>query len=278
MKKLLITAAALFAIITLTTCQTLMAAFQEPSVSLHSVELGNISIDGAQIICKVQVENPNSFGIAFPETDWEFFINANSFLRGTIKNDQQIRSRDTSIVDVPLSINYLDLINTFTSLRGSRETAFKVALGVKFNLPIVGSKTWNFEHEGSLPMPQLPKFSAPTMSIASRDLTRAEIQVAINVENPNVFPIPAPKISYDYQVNRNSFIRGDAGGEGNLAANTTTPVVFRLIVTYADLLRSFASLITAREVASLLVMTCDFGIPLLGEPSRFEVSGTLPLR
>jgi len=279
MKKIILILLVILVLMSLTTCQTLQSVMQEPLVSLLSVELDNINFNGARLLCKVQVENPNAFDIPFPETDWQFFINANSFVSGTVKNNQRIRSRGKTTVEVPINLDYLEIFNTFRSLRGSRETAYKVALGVKFLIPVLGEKVWEFDHNGSLPIPQLPRIAAPTMRVDSINTSRAEVLVTVNVENPNPFPIPSPTLTYDYSLNRNSFIKGNINEEGLLAASSTTPINFRLLVTFADLFRSFASLITAREVASSLSVTCDLNMPVFsGETMQFNVAGTLPLR
>jgi len=278
MKKILITVVAVFSILSLTTCQTLMSAFQEPVVSLHSVDLANITFNGTQLLCKIKVENPNGFEIPFPETDWALFINTNSFVNGTVKNNSRIKARNTTIVDIPVNLEYLEVLNTFTSLKGRKDADYKVALGVKIPLPLLGDKVWNFEHSGNLPLPQLPQVSRPVMRIENANITRAEILVTFNVQNPNIFEIPSPKITYDYQLNRNSFIKGNIESDGMLAAASTTPVVFRLIVNYADLFRNFSAMRNLFEVPTLLIMTCDFGMPVFSnEAMRFEVSGTLPV-
>jgi len=251
---------------------------QEPVVSLHSVELANINLNGVRLLCKVQVENPNGFDIPFPEVDWKLFINNNSFVNGTVRNNQRIRARNTTIVEVPVNLEYLGILNSFASLLGSRQVGYKTELGVRFSLPVIRDKTWRFEHEGSLPLPQLPQVNRPSMAIENANITRAIVNVTINVVNPNPFEIPSPKIAYDYQLNRNSFIKGNIENETPLAANSTTPVRFQLIVNYADLFRSFAAMRNLFEVPSLLVVTCDLGIPFLrSEPLRLEVSGTLPV-
>ncbi|MCL2252637.1 MAG: LEA type 2 family protein [Treponema sp.] len=278
MKKLLITAVAIIAVFSLTTCETLMRALQEPVVSLHSVDIGNITLNGVQLLCKVNVQNPNPFEIPFPETDWNLFINTNSFVSGTVRNNNRLRANETTIVEVPVNLNYLELINSFASLLGSRQVAYKVALDLKFTLPVLGTKVWNFEHEGSLPIPQPPTVSRPTVRMENANTTRALLSVTVNVQNPNPFPIPTPRITYDYQLNRTSFIRGELENTAPLAASATTPVTFQLTVNYADLLRSFTALRNLFEVPSLLILTCDLGMPIFGrEPLRFEVSGTLPV-
>jgi len=230
------------------------------------------------MLCKVQIENPNGFEIPFPETDWELFLNTHSFVSGTIKNNNKIKARNTVIVEVPVNLTYLEIFNTFNSLRVSQQADYKVALGLKFSHPLLRERVWNFEHDGSLPIPQLPQVRTPSMRMENANTTRAEIVVTVNMVNPNPFSIPSPKLTYDYQLNRSSFIRGEIDNEGPLAANTTTPVVFRLIVTYADLFRNFAAMRNLFEVNSLLIMTCDFNMPgLNSEPLRFEVAGRLPI-
>ncbi|MDR0320989.1 MAG: LEA type 2 family protein [Treponema sp.] len=276
--KIVAAGALLFMTLSLSTCQTLMGAFQEPVISLHSTELASITINGVQLLCKVKIENPNAFNIPFPETDWELFLNANSFIKGTVRNNERLRARGTTLVEVPVSFNYTDVFNTFASLIGSNQTGYKVALGVKFAIPVLGDKVWRFEHEGSIPFPQLPRITSPSMSIGNRNTSGVEILITVNFENPNPFDFPSPKITYNYMLNRNSFIRGIVENEGPLAASATTPVVFRLMVNYADLLRNFASLMTASQVSSQLTLSCDFGIPFLNRQLNVDLSGTLPLR
>jgi len=279
MKKNILIVFILCTLFTFSKCKTLTPAFQEPVVSLHSAELTNININNAQLLYKVQVQNTNNFEIPFPQTDWEIFINAKSFISGVVVNDQKIKAQSTIFIDVPVKLEYLDIINAFISLKNSRQADYKTALSVNFSFPGFGDKVWNFNFEGELPFPQLPRLSTPTLVIDNINSTRAEIFVTINVENPNAFEIPPPKFSYDYQLNKKSFIKGSVENEPPLAPNSVTPIKFRMVVNYADLFRSFTSLLSVKEADSLLVLTCDFGNPVFsGESRRFEVSGVFPVR
>jgi LEA14-like dessication related protein len=136
------------------------------------------------------------------------------------------------------------------------------------------------EIEKEHPVPQPPQIEMASMKIENINSNRAEILVTINVENSNVFEIPSPRIIYDYQLNRNSFIRGIIESDKLLAASSTTPVVFSLLVHYADLYRSNRQLRTSNltNIPSLLIMTCDFDILDLDiESMHFEIADTLPL-
>lgn len=276
--KLAAAGAVFCAVLSLTTCQTLSSALREPVVSLQSVEFAGINFKGVDLLCKVRVQNPNVFDIPFPEVGWELFINTNSFIKGVVKNDQRIKAQNTVLVNVPVNLDFLEVIRTFGSLKGRSSADYRIALAAKFNLPVLGDKVWNFAHGGVLPMPQAPKLSAPSMRVERADLTKVEILASLNVENPNAFELPPPSLAYDYLVNRNSFLKGTVTTPGPLAASSVTPVAFRLTVTYADLFRSFSSLSSLREIPSMLNMTCNFAMPVFsGETFSLQIPGTLPL-
>jgi len=261
-----------------TTCGTLSSVFREPLLSLHSVELVNINFNGVELLCKVNVQNPNAIEIPFPEVDWEFFVNTNSFISGIIKNDQRIRARRTTVVDIPVSLDYLGVFNTFASLKGSRQAEFKVALAAKFALPILGDRVWHFEHEGVFPVLQMPKLSMPSMKIDGIDFTKAQLLFTVNVENPNEFDLPSPKLAYDYLVNNNSVIKSTLESNAPIAAAAVTPMIIRLEVQYADLYRSFQALRNLGEAPSKLSLTSDFSLPAFaGNTLLTEITGSLPL-
>jgi len=276
-KKIFFAIIVICALFPLTTCSHLQGALQVPTLSLHSVELAHIDFQGVQLLCKVQVVNPNSFEIPFPQTGWEFFINNNSFINGAINNNNRIRGRATVLVDVPVNFVFLEVINTFRSLIDNPFFGYKVALAFTFNLPVLGDRTFNFEHEGEIPIPRLPRFSAPSFVVQNTSHSGAEVVVSMNVENPNSFDLPRPGINYDVQLNRNSFVSGGMDNTVPLTANETTPVSLRLQLDYPELLRTFSSFANMNEISGLAQFTFDHGIPIFGEPIRYEVSGSIPI-
>ncbi|MCL2276440.1 MAG: hypothetical protein FWC21_00935 [Treponema sp.] len=130
-----------------------------------------------------------------------------------------------------------------------------------------------------LPDPQSPKLSAPTMNIININSSRVEILVTINIENPNIFELPSPVISYDYSLNKVSYIRGIVESDVPLAASSVTPLNFLLWVTYTDLYRNMRLPVSANELASQLSLSCSLECPVFGvESFNWLIAGTLPLR
>lgn len=279
MKKTIVIAIIVCILLCLTACSTLQKVVSEPKVSLHSVELAGINFIGVDLLCKIQIENPNSIDIPFPEIDWQLFLNSNSLIKGTIKNNKRIKAKAATVVEVPVSFEYLQAINAITSLKGKASANFKIALALKFAIPVIGDKVWNIEGDGDVPLPQLPKLTAPTMKVEKMDTSGASIAFSINIENPNPFELPAPKASVDFQINRTSVFKTDAG-TGSLVPKSTTPLTLRFAVNHADLVRTVgASLLTARTIETSFSTSFDFGVPAFGkDPTSLNVPWAMPLR
>jgi len=262
----------------LTTCETLQALLPEPIITLRSVELRNFSVNGVELLCKVNVENRTALDIPVPDFNWEFFLNSNSFVSGEINSGGYMRSRQANIVDIPVSLSYLDIFDTFKSLKGSKETSYGVSIDVKLNLPVIGEKVWNFFREGVFPVLQIPKFSAPSMKIDGIDFSKIELAFSINVENPNNFEIPSPQLLYDFFVNRSEYNSGITVSAAPLAAAAVTPIIIALSLNYADLFRTISGLLTLGEAPGLVALRGGFDIPAFADETvRQEITGTIPL-
>ena len=264
--------------LSLTTCQTLQAFLPEPVISLHSVELTKINFTGIELTCKINVENRTVLDIPIPDFDWELFLNQNSFVKGEINSGGRMRSRQTNIVEIPVSLTYLDIFNTFNSLKGNKTTDYGIAIGVKLDIPYIGEKVWNFKHEGTLPVLQVPKFSMPSMKIDGIDFEKIRLAFSVDIENPNDFEIPSPQLLYDLFVDSNKYNSGISVSAAPIAAAAATPLIIALELNYADLFKTISGLINKIEAPGHVALSGGFGIPALAdEKIAQEISGMIPI-
>jgi LEA14-like dessication related protein len=171
----------------------------------------NISFTGIDLLCKINVDNPNPITIPFPELGWGLFINDNHFINGTIRNGNPLRARGTTEVEIPVSLNYVEVFNTFTSLIGSTEVAYKIPLDIKFNLPVLGEKVFHLEPAGTIPLLQFPSLSFKGISAKTTLLPpRLDFEVSLEVENKNAVAMLVNDISYNLSVNNSQWAAGSA--------------------------------------------------------------------
>jgi len=236
--------AVLLCAVLFTNCQSLRSVFREPVVSLNSVEIADISFTGIQLLCKVNIENPNAFDIPFPQTDWEFFINDNSFIKATIKNDEPLRQRGTTVVEVPISFEYLQVFNTFLSLRGTNQADYKVALDMKFTFPILGEKVLSLQHEGVFPVLHLPTIGFAGIRAKNISLAAIEFDVIWEIDNSNSFAMNVNDLSYSIAVNNSQWASGRVPNAPQISAERKTQIPLAITINSLSMVRDITEIIT----------------------------------
>jgi len=259
-------AAAIFAfIVVTTTCQSLQSVLREPVLSFRSAELVRINVTGVDLLFKVNVENPNPFTIPFPEIDWEFFINTNSFVSGAVEHGQYLTKQATTVVDVPVRFEYLEVFNTFASLRGSGQADYKVALDLKFTLPVLGDKVWHLEHEGVFPIFRAPSISFSGISVKNLSLTKIEFEAVWEVDNPNIFAMNIKDFSYNLSVNNSQWASGKIPGAPRIGAGGKTQIPLVFSIDSLSMVTSITRIITAgTDVTYSCSGNAGFGADLPG--------------
>jgi LEA14-like dessication related protein len=269
-------AAAVILALCLVSCRTLGAVFRQPAVSLRSVDITDISLEGIQLLCSVQVENPNLFKLPFPEIGWDIFIRGSSFLSGAAAEGDPIEAGGTRILDIPLNLSYAAL--SAAAGTAGREIDYQLVLETRFLLPVQGEWIQNFEYQGKLPLVQMISFRDPLFEITALDFNGLDLHFSLNVDNPNPFPLPFPDISYNYEVWNNAYVSGAAEHPAVLAPAGPSPVDIRLRVAYSDLYRSFSALKTIGEAACLLSLSSRVTLPGFGlRQLSLDIPGVLPL-
>ncbi|MDR0525627.1 MAG: LEA type 2 family protein [Spirochaetaceae bacterium] len=268
----------------LSTCGSLPKVIKEPVLSLHSAELTNIDFTGIDLLCKVAVQNPNRIEVPFPKIDWDLFIAEGEFIKGSIQSGDPIKANKSVIVDVSVHVDYLNLYQTIVAMKeasksGSDEMDYKVALAATFDLPILGQTTIPFEIDGKMPILRMLKFSEPSIAIDTIDFTGVTLLCSINVENPNKFAIPLPKMDYSYSVNKNAFLSSTMTDSGPLPAKETKKIEIKIPIKYAALYAAIASLAALGEADGDLAVTSKSEVPAFAEEEPESLAGTnkLPL-
>ena len=249
-----------------------------PVVSFISSELADISYNGVQLLSKVRIENPNGVEIPFPKIDWKIFLDGNFFIDGVIENNQNIKPRETTIVEVPVTLNYLEVFDSFGPLKGRSQVDCKITLAVNFPVPAFEDRAWNFEHEGDIPLLQEPMFASPIMEVLKGDAATVELYVSVDIENPNVFELPEPRLIFNYEVYDTLIMRRRLNSNGPLAPSSVMHVVFGLLIYYTDLFRILPMVQTEREAPGQLNLSMDFSVPAFNEDTfNLQIPGILPL-
>jgi len=270
--------AAILLFLVLTTCQTLGSIIQEPKLSLKSVDIANITLGSIDLISHIDIENLNSFALPTPKIDWAVSINSNPFINGIFSGGKSINRQEKVTVDLPINIPFDALYKTFTSLASSKEAAYNIALGISFPLPVLENKVFPLSYSGQLPLLQLPKLISGSVGIAKMDFSGLTLACVANIENPNNFAIPLPKMDWDYSVSGKSVLKSSNTKAGQIAASSTGAANFEISLAYADIFSLIDSLKNATEAKSNLLLGADFSMPAFDETKNtLNIPATIPI-
>lgn len=198
-KYLFISALILFA----SGCATLRDAadIREPQVEFSDVSIQSITFDGVTLLFDFDVTNPNRFNVSAENYNYEFFINGESFITGMQEEPLRIDSESTNRIEVPVTLNFSEVFQSFRSVLQQDSMAYRLATEVEFDLPVAGTRKVPVSTEGEFPIPKMPRVAFGDFNVKQISLSGADVEVSFRVSNPNPFGISVSDVEYLLNVN-----------------------------------------------------------------------------
>ena len=230
--KIIVCIAALSTALAFTTCKSTPEpeGFREPKMSVQSVALSRVSFKGVELLCKLTVNNPNNFGITFPEIPWEFFTGNDQFTEGVFKTDYVVQARSSAVASIYIKVDYLELFKNSVSYVGRKNANYTVLFHPKMTIPDYGNRNWNFERKGEFPILEVPSINFRNIEVKNISLTRLDFELTLEVENPNNLDLTLNNLSYMFLVNNSRWSSGNVRNTPLLPAGRKTiiPISFSL--------------------------------------------------
>jgi LEA14-like dessication related protein len=193
----------LFVTLLIASCGTLRDAadVREPSVSYKDMSIQSITFDGVTLLFDFEVTNPNRFNVNADQYNYEFFINERSFISGMQDQPVRIERESTSLIQVPVSLNFHEVYQTFSSILRQDNLAYQLSTEVEFSLPVAGKRKVPVTTSGEIPIPKVPRVTFGDFNVKNISFSGAEAEVSFRVFNPNAFGISVSNAAYNLRVN-----------------------------------------------------------------------------
>jgi LEA14-like dessication related protein len=197
-------------ILLLFSCSTIqqLTKIQNPKLSVKTVRITDFDFSDIYLTFDLQVENPNNLSISLAGFDYHLFLNNQSFLKGNQKNTLEIRSNETTIFEIPLSLNFKNIYQTYQTLKDEDSLSYKVDFGLNFKLPIVGETRLPLSTTGNVPLIKIPPIKLSSIKLQKLNLTGAEINLNLQIINPNFFEFKMNQLNYNLNLNGNPIASG----------------------------------------------------------------------
>ena len=256
----------------ISSCSMLGGIMQEkvkkPEVEFMDARLNSLSFDSIGLLFDLKIKNPNSLGLKMAGFSYDFLINNNSFVKGVQNRELQIGAMGESTIQLPVSFGFIDLYNTFQSLREQDISSYQINCGFSFDVPVLGMVTIPVSKTGDFPLLKLPKLSLESLSLKNLSLTGAELSLGLKMNNPNAFTMMLDRLKYDFEINGLKLASGDARQVAEIQQKGESRVEIPIRLNLVELGRSAYQMLNSRDELNFKFdgnIDLNTSLPLLGK-------------
>jgi len=245
--------AALAALVLLGGCASLRRlglAVERPTARVESVSLTQLDFDGARLVTRVVVENPNAVGITLDGFDYQLDVEGQRFLSGERDRALAVDAFDEARVELPLDVKFDDLFATYEDARDRDELAYRIRLTLSFTLPMVGTVSLPLEQTGTVPVVRPPSLQVERLSLESMNITSATLALRLRAENPNGFALTLESLDYSLAVRERVWVSGANDRPQTIPAHASRQLVAEFSLSFASFGRTVRDLLLGADALS----------------------------
>jgi LEA14-like dessication related protein len=83
-----------------------------PVVKLKDLQLKNLGLTAAEVVARVEIDNPNSFALGFSDFNYQLNINQQSWGEGRISGSRSVPEKGKGTIDIPVRLNLVSMGQT----------------------------------------------------------------------------------------------------------------------------------------------------------------------
>jgi len=222
-----------------------LASVQKPKLSVTDAKISDASLTDLELTFDVEVDNPNVVSINLASYNYDFLISDRTFVNGNQSLGTTILSNNKSIVQIPVRFTYEDLFKTFSDIRDKDETNYELKSVIGVDLPVLGFTEIPLEKSGTFPVIKKPSISASRLTVKNISFTNADLELVLNIENPNAFGISLKDTDYSISINGLKSISGKSLNPIVIKEKNSGTITVPVSLNFIQLGRSAYNLITS---------------------------------
>jgi LEA14-like dessication related protein len=125
----------IFASLALGGCSMFMHSMERPSAKVRDIKVSTAGFTGVSGEIKLDVSNPNSFGVPLSGIDWELKINGARAATGNVHMSRTIPAHGVAPVETSLAIRTSDALALASTLAGGARD-YEVDAQLHFSTPV----------------------------------------------------------------------------------------------------------------------------------------------
>jgi LEA14-like dessication related protein len=175
-------------------------AFDKPRLHFVEATVAAMDLEGTTVALHFTLENPNDLSFRVAGATWRLEVEAAEVAEGALPGGLTLPSRGTAPFVVSVRLRWADVARLAGQAQRQPQVAFSVAGTIRVETPI-GEVALPYRHEGRVPVPRLPALRLARATVDVNSLTDLTLDLTLDVENPNGFPLPGTTVRFDVLFN-----------------------------------------------------------------------------
>ncbi|TCS43978.1 hypothetical protein [Reinekea marinisedimentorum] len=178
--------------------------YQNPSFSYESTSFKGLTFDNIAGSSEISIYNPNPYSIPVSALNAELWLDGKEWLALDGGAVSGLSAKKAISVDLDWNLIFSELLSQARSSYDSGQANFTLMMKPELDVPLLGSKTLDWQSEFSVPVPKLPTLRMTDWSVTGVSLTAITMALTFDVENPNVFSVVTEDWNVDLAKNGSS--------------------------------------------------------------------------
>lgn len=199
----------------------------KPELSVASLDITNITEDKMSATSKVVLRNNLPIEVKTNRLSYVIYIDSVKIIEDSYSKPITIRSSDTTAIRLPMEIMFRKLTAVMKRFENKKIDSADYAVKATFeaDVPIAGERNFTMNFSKKLPALRLLKAKMGNIDLGKLGLKESSLDITVNVENPNAFPIKLKEGKYSFSMdNDKNVMDGVMQKVVNIPARSTTPV------------------------------------------------------
>src|SRR5512138_3206990 len=184
-----------------------------PLVAIETAGFEGLGFTGVDLTFRARIENPNPTPISAVRLEYALELEGRRAAVGALEAGIVVppaggAGPGTGAVELPVRVRYAAMPGVAAVLALDREATYALAGAIVFLTP-AGEVRVPIGADGVAVVPHVPKVRVAKLSLRSASPREVVLELALEVENPNGFDVPAGRVGCGLHLSGKEIVRAD---------------------------------------------------------------------
>lgn len=242
-----------------------------PQVRVASINISNIEKDQLTMKAKIVIDNPLPFGIKTNGLKYSVYIDSVEVVKQQYEHPIEIHSKDSSVIELPMKTLVRPMTHILEKFDKQKldSATYTMKAAFKVDVPVTGDREFNLHFSKRGPAIRIPDIVASKIDVDHLNFKSARLKMALQVVNPNVFPLKLKEGHYHVVIDDDLKMDGDLQKSVDIPAKGEGPINMLLDISTLKLPKlTWKTLFDKKDTHYRI----DFNCKLDSKEKMFETS------